>query len=286
MLQRAEVQSDLGMTQQAMDSYLRMMEQPDADPLRIAKFQATTGIIRLMLAETPPRYQTAIERGQPMLEVARPDEKNDPTLQALRLELAQAYLVKSKDKDNQKAADLKRAESEGRQLLIKASKIPGEYADKANQRLAELGIDLNEVAELPTTEDPTSLEDALNRARELLAVVEQLNQSLQVLQGQENPSEEIRSQIESNQKQSSESRAIAIQLLRRGLALVTIDSDNELVNQTRQFLAYLLYQQEAVPRCLGGRNIPCGERTGIGHGASWRAARAEFVAIVVGRGSR
>ncbi len=244
MVHRAEIQSDLGMTQQAMDSYMRMMEQPDADPLRIPKFQATTGMMRLMMAETPPRIQAAIDRGQPLLDAARPNEKNDPILQELRLGLAEAYLAKAKDKENQKSADRKRAESEGRQLLIKASKIPGEWAEVANQRLAELGIDLNEVAELPTTEDPTSLDDALARARDLLAVTEQLNQSVQVLESQENPSDEIQAQIESNRKQLVESRAIAVQLLRRGLALINIDSDNELVNQTRQYLAYLLYQQE------------------------------------------
>ena len=244
MLQRAEVQHELGMTKQAMDSYLRMLEQPEADPLRLAKFQATSGIIDLMMAEDPPRFQDAIDRGQPMLDSARPNERNDPILQELRLELARAYLAKSKDKGNQKPADLKRAESEGRQILIKASKVPGEFADKANEMLAELGIDLNEVAEIPTAEDPTSLEDALERARESLAVIEQLNQSLQVLEGQDDPSAEIRAQIQGNLDQVRENQAIAIQLLRRGLALVTIDSDNELVNQTRQFLAYLLYQHE------------------------------------------
>lgn len=244
MLQRGEVQRVLGMTQQAMDSYMRMVEQQDADPLRLAKFQATAGIIELMLAETPPRYQAAIDRGEPLVKIARPDERSDPALQRLRLELAQAYLAKSKDTENQKPADLKRAESEGRQLLIRVSKIPGEYADKANAMLADLGINLNEVADLPTTEDPTSLEDALERARELLTVIDQLSQSMQVLEGQENPSEEVRTQIESNQQQLRESRAMAIQLLRRGLALVTTQSDNELVNQARQFLAYLLYQQE------------------------------------------
>ena len=70
MLQRAEVQHELGMTKQAMDSYLRMLEQPEADPLRLAKFQATSGIIELMMAEDPPRFQDAIDRGQPMLDSA------------------------------------------------------------------------------------------------------------------------------------------------------------------------------------------------------------------------
>ena len=64
------------------------------------------------------------------------------------------------------------------------------------------------------------------------------------MRARKTPAAEIRAQIKGNLDQVRENRAIAIQLLRRGLALVTIDSDNELVNQTRQFLSYLLYQQE------------------------------------------
>ena len=105
-------------------------------------------------------------------------------MQALRLELAKAYLVKSEDKDNQKPADAKRAESEGRQLLIRVSKVPGEYAEKANAMLSGMGINLTEVAELPTADDPESLTAALDGARELLSVLDQLNQSIQLLRSQ------------------------------------------------------------------------------------------------------
>ena len=72
---------------------------------------------------------------------------------------------------------------------------------------------------LPTTEDPTSLEDALQRARELLAVIEQLNQSVQVLR-ESRESRATRSAHRSKAIRNNlvESRAIAIQLLRRGLA--------------------------------------------------------------------
>ena len=81
---------------------MRMLEQPEAEPLRLAKYEAAAGMIDLMLAEEPPRYQSAIDRGEQLREGARPTERNLPALQALRLELAKAYLVKSEDKDNQK----------------------------------------------------------------------------------------------------------------------------------------------------------------------------------------
>ncbi len=242
MLHRGQVQDDLGMRDEAMDSYLRMLELPDADPLRDAKYQATTGIIRLTMAEKPPKYQSAIDRGQPLIDGVRPDERALASVQALRIELAKAYLSKSKDKENQKPADLKRSESEGRQLLIKASKVPGDQADEANELLAGMGVELQAAVELPTAEDPVSLEDALEKARELLAATENLTQSLAVLENQEGAGDEVIQQKAEIAKQLTETRSIAVQILRRGLSLLTRATDIELVNQTRQYLAYLLYQ--------------------------------------------
>ncbi|MGI9470551.1 MAG: hypothetical protein ACR2NZ_03395, partial [Rubripirellula sp.] len=270
MLHRGQVQEDLGIKDQALDSYIRMLEQPDADALRDAKYQATAGIIRLAMQESPPRFQSGIDRGKPMVDGVRPNERAMPSVQDLRLELAKAYLAKSKDKENQKPADLKRSESEGRQLLIKASKIPGNQADEASELLANLGIDLQDAPELPTAEEPDSLDDALEKSRELLAVIEQQTQALAVLKQQKNANEEIKKQIVDIEKQLIETRSIATQILRRGLSMVTTDTDNEVLNQTRQFLAYLLYQDEdyrdaAVVGAFLARNSP-GSEAGLSGG--------------------
>lgn len=244
MLYRAQVQDDLGMKDEAIDSYMRMLEHPDADPLRDAKYQATDGLIKLWLTESPANYQSAIDRGKPMIDDVRPNERSLASVQSLRVNLGRAYLAKAKDEENQKSTDLKRAESEGRQLLIKASKIPGEPGDQAKQLLADMGIDLDATAELPTTDDPNSLEEALELARELVSTSENLSQSLKVLEDQKNPSDDIKQQIADLKEQLVETRVIAIQILRRGLALVNPNTDNELVNQARQSLAYLLYVNE------------------------------------------
>ena len=54
MLHRGQVQEDLGQIEQARDAYLRMLEQPEADPLRDSKYQAMTGLIRLSLPNHHP----------------------------------------------------------------------------------------------------------------------------------------------------------------------------------------------------------------------------------------
>lgn len=245
MLYRGQAQEELGQTKQARDSYLRMLEQPDADPLRDGKYQAMVGLIRLSLADTPPRYEMPITRGQPMIEGIRPNEKALPSVQDLRIELAKAYLAKSGSSDDKlKPAEKKRAESSGRQLLIQASKLPGNQAETANAMLANMGIDLNQTADLPTVEDPASLEDALTAARELLSTSDSLAQSLQVLENQSEKSADMVEQIKEIKEQLIETRIIAIQTLRRGLSMVTLDADLELVHQTRHFLSYLLYQEK------------------------------------------
>ncbi len=261
MLHRGQVQEALGMKEQSLDSYIRMMEQPDADPLRDAKFQATTGIIRMSMSESPPKFQSAIDRGQPLIDTVRPNERALPSVQKLRIELAKAFLEKSKDKANQKPADLKRAESQGRQLLIRASKVPSAEAEEASRLLANLGIELDAPPEISIAEDPTSLDDALEKARELMTASEGMTQSLAVLENQPDPSDEIKAQISQISEQLLETRATAIQILGRGLALIDGRTDNEMINQTRQYLAYLLYQEKkyrdsAVVGSLLARNAP------------------------------
>lgn len=270
MLHRGQVQEDLGIKDQALDSYIRMLEQPDADALRDAKYQATAGVIRLSMQETPPKFQSGIDRGKPMVDGVRPNERALPSVQDLRIELAKAYLAKSKDKDNQKPADLKRAESEGRQLLIKASKIPSDQAEIANELLATLGVDLQDAPELPTAEEPESLDDALEQARELMTVIEQQTQALAVLEKQKDASEDVKKQVVEIEKQLIATRSIATQILRRGLSMVTTENDNEVLNQARQFLAYLLYQEKdyrdsAVVGGFLARNAP-GSDAGLSGG--------------------
>lgn len=241
---RGQVLEELGRKDEAIDSYLRMLESPEADPLRDVKYQATSGLIRYWLAESPPKFQASIDRAQGLVDGVRPDERGLPSVQELRLDLAKALLLKSKDTENQKPADLKRAESAGRQLLIQSSKIPGKYGEEANKLLAGMGVDLKDVPPPSTAEEPESLQDAYEKAQELYALIENMNQSFTVLDKQENQSDEIQTQKTAIQDQLLETRSDAIYILRRGLALVVPDSDINFINQTRQMLAYLLYQDE------------------------------------------
>jgi len=242
---RGEVQTALGQTEQAIDSFIDMLEQPDADPLRDAKFRAAAGLARVYLGQTPPDYQAAIDRAEPLAEDIRADEKTLPSVQLLRLELARALLAKAADEQNQNSAAVRRAKSAARRLLMDARMVPGPQGTEAGELLAGMGVEISdETPELPSAEPPENLAGAVEKARTLLATTQQLQQSIEMLRQQAGEDPSVIQQRSELENQLTESRGTAVFLLRHGLALVTSDSDPALMNQARHILTHLLYQQQ------------------------------------------
>ncbi|TWU59095.1 hypothetical protein Poly51_18810 [Rubripirellula tenax] len=241
LMSRGLVQELLSENDKALDSFIRMLETQDVDDLRDAKFQAASGLIRLSLADKPPKFQMVIDRVQPMIDSVRPNERRLSSAAQLHVDLAEAYLAKSRDKKNQKPADLKRAESDGRQLLIKASKIDGDHVAEATRLLASMGIEAasEETAELPTAEDPVSLDDAYAKTIELYQAGENYSQMLATA-----TKEKDNARAAELEKQVSQTRQVAMQILSRGLSLIRSKSDVEMAGNARQLLAFLLYQDE------------------------------------------
>ncbi|QDT02895.1 hypothetical protein K227x_12740 [Rubripirellula lacrimiformis] len=236
---RGMVEEELGNSAQALDSFLRMLETPDVPELRDSQFQAASGLVRLSLAEDPAKYQTAIDRVQPIVDSLRPDERRTPSALQLQVDLAKSYLAKSKDTQNLKPNDVKRAESEGRQLLNKVAKSEGDHIAETNRLLADLGIDTGktEAVELPTAEDPDSLEDAYAKAIDLYQAAENIQTMLNQAVKDKNADQQ-----KSLTTQLAEHRSLASQILRRGLSMVQMDSDIEVANNARQLAAFLQYQ--------------------------------------------
>ena len=242
-LQRGQVEEQLGSKEEALDSYLRMLEQPDADALRDAKYQAVSGIIRLGMEKSPPNYQMGIDRGEPLIKEVRPNERTAANVQNLRIALAKAYLARSKDTEKvKKPVERKRAEGSARDLLNKASRIPSPQAKEAIELLAALGIDREAPAEMPQAEQPESLGAAYQSASDLQPAMESLEKAIEQLEKKPNADEDDKKQLEELTKSLLENRMLAIQFLQRGLSLVEIGSDSAVMNQSRQYLAYLLFK--------------------------------------------
>lgn len=239
LMHLGDVNEVLGNNDQALDNYLKMLEQPDVDPLRESKYLAAAGLVRMKLAADPPKYQEAIDRVGPFAKQVRPDEKNLQAVQDYRLALAKAYLAKAAD-DSLKKGEIGRAKSEARELLAEAKKIPGTHVEQVETLLADLGIE-QDTELLPTAEPPESFDDALEKATQVVTMASDLEQALNVLDGQAS-TPDLDKQKADIQKQIQQSYLIGIQTLRAGLAMIHSDTSNESINQARHILAYFLYQ--------------------------------------------
>ncbi len=246
---RGQVQVELGQTKDAIDSFQRVLEQTDVEPLRPTRMQAITGLIRLWLAESPARIDESIKIGQSFVDSARPNEKRSQELQDLQLELARAYLAKL---DKLKAEDKnvneqKVATTKARQLLVANTKVTGPHETATRELLAKIGIEKPEESEAATVQvkDVTSLDEAMAAAREYLLASEELTKLNELLTSQLKDAEdkaELEKQLESNNQQLAENQLGAILVLRRGLAIGS--KDTALVNQALKFLAVSLYQHK------------------------------------------
>lgn len=239
---RGKVEQTLGKRAQALESYIQMLEQSDADELREAKIGATVGMMQLHMTEKEPDFEKAIKAGEPIEKTLRPNEKRLQPAQDLRLELARAYVAKSQAKGT-KPNDAKRATTDARKLLIDLKKVPGTHLDATTELLEELGIDAaatEEVAEMPTADDPKSFDEAFASARQLIQSVQTLSDQLAEMKKQDPDSEPV----QALEKSISEARQTGIVILRRGLAMIDQDTAADQANEARQFLAFLLLQEQ------------------------------------------
>ncbi len=247
MLYRAQVQRTLGDKKSAIDSFQRVLEQPEVDLLRPARMQAMTGLIEMQLAESEPKIDEVIGLAKRLADAARPNERRVPEFAAMQVALAKAYLFQSekliaagKQIDGRKVAS-----TNARPLLNAAVKVPGLHEPEARQLLSKMGIEKSESAEPVLIEQPKSLEEALSIAQQLLQEGEELTRARDLLADQASKggegAEAAKVELETADGQIDEGRKTLVQVLRGGLAIG--GSESEPLNRARQFLAYALYQR-------------------------------------------
>lgn len=247
MLNRAQIQRQLGRVPEALDSFQRVLEQPDVPALRPARLQAMTSLIEMRLAAQPPKIEEAISQAKPLVDAARPDERQSPDFAALQVAFAKAYFANAEKLTAEgKAGEAKRMTSTfARPLLNSAVKIQGPHETEAREMLATLGIEQADAAPKTNFEQPKSLEEALTSARELLQVNEELIKTRPLLtQRIEAGGEEATKatqELQTLDQRVAEGQATLVQLLRAALALDERDADS--LKQARQFLAYTLFQR-------------------------------------------
>ena len=248
MLYRAQVQRTLGDKKSAIDSFQRVLEQPEVDLLRPARMLAMTGLIEMQLAESEPKLDEIIGQSKRLVDAARPNERRVPEFAAVQVALAKAYLFQSKEliAAGKQMEGRKIASTNARPLLNAAVKVPGLHEPEARQLLSEMGIDKSESAEpAPIVEQPKSLEEALSIAQRLMLEGEELNRTRETLAEQVSAGGEgaqaAAAELQATDAQIDAGRKTLIQVIRGGLSF----GGNEPVplNQARQYLASALYQR-------------------------------------------
>lgn len=248
MLYRAQVQRTLGDKKSAIDSFQRVLEQPEVDPLRPARMQAMTALVEMQLAESEPKIDDIVDQAKRLVGGSRPNERRVPEFAALQVALAKAYLFQSEKliADGKAIDGRKIASTNARPLLVAAVKVPGLHEPEAREMLAKMGIEKAESVEpAVVVEQPKSLDEALSTAQQLLQQAEELGRARtlladQVANGGEG-AEAAKAELDAADAQIDEGRKTLVQVLRGGLAIG--GSESEPLNQARQYLAYTLYQR-------------------------------------------
>ncbi|MEM6363795.1 MAG: hypothetical protein AAF745_05170, partial [Planctomycetota bacterium] len=239
---RGRVEQMLGQKEKAVESFTRMLEQPDADDLRPAKIGATIRLMEMELAKKPPKFNEALKLGEEFTTTVRPNERSLPAVQDLRLVMAKAHLA-NRDAKSTKPPQKKRATAEARKLLLEAKKYPGDHIKDTEALLADMGISASDEADvqLPSaTDDPESFDAALASARELWTGSESLQKQVTALE----KANAAKDEIQRVEQSLTEIRGDAITLLRRGLSMIDGETRTETANEARQLLTYLLFSQD------------------------------------------
>ena len=170
----AKVQSQLGKTDEARNSYIRVAENEGEGIFRTWRVQATAGIVRLDSSEKVAKYEAAIQRGDEALKTATPKERDEAEWIDLQLAVAEARLAWGKTLDEKKEDNKTRNNRKAaRELLTAILKKKGPHQVKAKQSLGELGIETAEKTDekLPVTK---AWADTIKAARERLDRAESL----------------------------------------------------------------------------------------------------------------
>lgn len=243
ILYAGEAHQALGQWEKALDRYLAVLDQDDHPLLRSPKVKATTGLIRVYMAKQPPEPKAAIDRGQPLADSIRPDERRLPEWQELRIELADAYLALAAA--TEAAAESRRITGSARELLLAASRVPGPTQEMASQRLAKLGIGTEPSSALEkAVKIPETFAETMTIVNEILEEERNLTLAAQLLERRAGQGEAVTDEQTKARQSLSALRARGIELLRHALSRADSETSVSALNSARASLAFLLYRHQ------------------------------------------
>jgi hypothetical protein len=250
LLYRGEVQNKLGDKAGARDSFTRVSDiEADGGVLREWKVQATANLIRLDVAEAPPKYEAAITRGASALELVKnrgnPERKLAHWLD-LQLALCEAQIGYAKSLDKVKEeSKVKGLIREARESLQEILKVKGVHQEPAKALLVDLGVDASSNVAEEKLPEPKDFEEALSQGRMRVSRAEDGKQAIEILRQQGASEEDIQSAL----AQIQQARAQGIDRLTKAIALFKESNSREDLLDAKFLLAYLYFNTNQFWEC-------------------------------------
>jgi hypothetical protein len=238
LLYRAQVQSKLGKSKEARESFTRVADVNEGGIFRTWKIESIAGLIRLDLLDSPPKYEPAIQRGVEALKSASNQEKSEPHWIDLQMALVEARIAWGQTLDEKKEDGLVRSNRrEVRESLQYLFKIRGPHQEVVKKQLAAIGLD--SMAKKETEEklpEPKNFEEAVAQARIRLDRAENAEKTL-TLAKDEDAKSLILEAVANDRTQAITSYQKSLRLFRDS------DSREDLV-ETKYLIAYLYLRTE------------------------------------------
>ncbi len=248
---RSGIQDALGKTDDAIDGYMRILDQEIVDELRTIQTESLTKLLPLLA--TQGKFPIAVERGDRWDGQIRPDERQSQQVLDMRLALNRVKLqwiqeLEKKDKDDRVASKLKR---EAREQVRQLARIPGTHQDDAKKLLPEFGVEVaakEKTLDLPKVknlaEAITAATDRIQTAETTMIEATAIKQKLAEPNISEADKTARESELAAIEEQSGAGFEQAVAILQDALQKHSKKAEREQIYDARQKLAYSLLKNK------------------------------------------
>ncbi len=244
---RGQILYRLGQPEDAIDGYLRIIDQQGIDALRPLQTDTVTELIRVLASEG--KFEAAVDKAETWIQGLRGDEQSMAEVSDLKLEYAKLRVawiesLKAADPSDNSIAKLQRATRDDLRSLLRQG---GPNSEQVSQLLGQLGFekpDSNASTDLPKVQD---LNLAIQEAQSRIDNTEAIAVNIGVFNGQlarddlaETEKGTIQTQLDELQAEVKQNLEQALVIVREGLRVAKSSDDRAQLFQARFQLAFVL----------------------------------------------
>lgn len=221
---------ELGEYEQALGCYEDIIRLPAVNE-EFRRWTARTHRHRTESLLALGKIDDAISRSEDWLTASKPAERQRPEWLEVAYRLADAYQAKLKD-DKLSNSEVKRLQTNARNLVREVSQHPNEFRQQAQLELAGL------TPNAPAGAEPKSFDEAFAAGKTAIDLWNSANLAAKLAR-ENNPDA-----VEELQEQAQSSRAEARRMLEASLALADAQTPVEQLNTVRYYLAILYWEDK------------------------------------------